>query len=199
MELLAFYFHFPAWDTELFLRLNALHTPFWDTVAGQWTLWRTWIPLYVWMGCAVVRRYGRASWLPLLMVALCLYVGETLGDDVLKPLFLRLRPGRTPQLVGLVHLVHGPGGRYSFVSLHAITSFSMALCMQRMLKGASLLKACLWCWACLMSYSRIYIGKHFPLDLLGGALTGVLVAGLFCLLHRLLYPLVAQKKQEGNA
>lgn len=193
MEQLAIYFHFPAWDTALFLQLNAWHTPFLDGVAAWWTRWLTWIPLYAWMLYAVVKNYGRHSWLPVLLVVLCVYAGDTLGTDVLKPLFLRLRPGRTPQLEGLVHLVNGAGGRYSFVSIHAVTSFSLAFCMQCMLKHAPALKTCMWAWAILMSYSRIYTGRHYPLDLLCGALAGLALAWACCAVLRMALRMAARK------
>ncbi|MCR5714739.1 MAG: phosphatase PAP2 family protein [Bacteroidales bacterium] len=184
MTLLAFHIHFPAWDTALFLRLNGLHTPFWDAVMSFCTnLWNS-LPVYLWMAWAFVRGLRRAGLLAVVFALLCFAAGDLLGAEIIKPMFSRLRPTHAPALDGLIHVVTDVGGRYGFVSIHAVTTFSLALFATLVLGRRHPLSWFVWPWAALLSYSRIYVGKHYPLDVLAGTLAGLVLAVVFWLMWK---------------
>jgi undecaprenyl-diphosphatase len=116
------------------------------------------------------------SWMHL-AVAVLILCTDQLSAHVCKPLFHRLRPCFNPDLEGLVHLPKGlPGGRYGFVSSHAANTFGVAAFLTAMLrKSYKSIGWWLYAWALVSSYSRIYIGVHYPGDIVGGALLGILI------------------------
>lgn len=96
-----------------------------------------------------------------------------------KDVFERLRPCHNPNIASLVHVVDGCGGKYGFVSSHASNSFALALFIGLLLrKHYKYFLPLMVFWAALVSYSRIYVGVHYPADILGGAILGSLI-GIF--------------------
>ena len=166
-----------AIDSRLFLVLNGWHTGWLDTVMVAITGMWPWIPLYILLLYMVFKQYGRRGWWVLLAVAVVILCTDQLSAHVCKPLFHRLRPCFNPELEGLVHLPKGlPGGRYGFVSSHAANTFGVAAFLTAALrKGYRSVGWWLYAWALVSSYSRIYIGVHYPGDILAGAVLGVLV------------------------
>ncbi len=163
-------------DQQFFLWLNQWHSPFWDEAMAHITARLTWVPLYALLIGLLVRRLGWRQGLTAvagLLVAIVL--ADQLSASVFKPFFARLRPSHEPALAGLVHRVGGAGGRYGFVSSHAANTFALAAYVWWLLGGAY---GWLWAWAAVVSYSRIYVGVHYPLDIVGGALLGVLCGWL---------------------
>lgn len=171
-------------DQQLFLWLNARHTPFWDVVMRAITYKLTWIPLYGWLLYAIISQFGRKSVGYILCIIVVVALSDQLASGLFKPYFMRLRPCHDPALAQWLHLVDGCGGLYGFISSHASTSFGIALSISllptRKLPGADWLFA----WAAVYSYSRIYVGVHYPLDIIVGALAGGLVAFAVVLLYR---------------
>ena len=166
-----------ALDSRLFLVLNGLRTGWLDSVMVAITEMWPWIPLYFLLLFLVFRQYGKRGWWILLGVALVILCTDQLSAHVCKPLFHRLRPCFNPELEGLVHLPKGlPGGRYGFVSSHAANTFGVATFLTATLrKKARWIGWVLYCWAFLSSYSRIYVGVHYPGDILAGAVLGFLI------------------------
>lgn len=163
-------------DHKVFLFLNSLHSPFFDTVMWILSMKAVWIPLYLAMIWLVVRKYGKRAWIPLLIVPLLVLIDDQ-GSRILKNLTERPRPCHEPSLAGMVHTVKGYcAGMYSFVSGHASNSFGIAAYTAALL-GKRWYTWSVFIWAALVSYSRIYIGVHYPGDVLGGALLG-LIAGI---------------------
>ena len=164
-----------ALDSRLFLFLNGLHTGWLDTVMVAITQMWPWIPLYILLLYLVFKQYGKRGWWILLIVAVLILCSDQLSAHVCKPLFHRLRPCFNPDLEGLVHLPKGlPGGRYGFVSSHAANTFAVAAFLTAMLrKSYKSIGWWLYAWAFISSYTRIYIGVHYPGDILGGAVLGV--------------------------
>lgn len=161
-------------DTELFLYLNSLHNPFWDGVMQFASGKLSWLPLYLLLIYFIARRYKWNTIWWLLAIAVVVLVADQLSVHLFKNVFLRLRPCHNPEISGVIHLVGGCGGKYGFVSSHAANTFSVAIFL-------SLLYRHRWAtiglllWATFVSYSRIYLGVHYPADVLVAALLGILV------------------------
>lgn len=176
-----------AIDQQLFLWLNGLHADWLDSVMVAITAMWVWIPLYALLLYMVFKHYGRRGWWILLAVALVILCSDQLSAHVFKPLFHRLRPCFNPELEGLVHLPKGlPGGRYGFVSSHAANTFAVAAFLTPVLaKQWRWIGWVLYFWALLSSYSRIYVGVHYPGDILAGAVLGILIGLIFWKLFEL--------------
>lgn len=166
-----------AIDQQLFLFLNGLHADWLDSVMVAVTEMWPWIPLYALLLYMVFKQYGKRGWWVLLAVALVILCTDQLSAHVCKPLFHRLRPCFNPELEGLVHLPKGlPGGKYGFVSSHAANTFGVAAFLTPVLrKQWRWIGWVLYVWAFISSYSRIYVGVHYPGDILAGATLGILI------------------------
>jgi len=166
-------------DRNLLLYLNSFHSPFWDSVMVFITGKLEWIPLYLFVIWLFWRKYRGKVWIPVLIAVLGLLLSDQISV-LIKNSVQRLRPGRDPALAGLVHLVNNyRGGMYGFVSSHAANSFAFAALSASILKN-KWYTLFLFVWASVVSYSRIYLGVHFPGDVLCGAILGIMVGyGLY--------------------
>lgn len=175
-------------DQQLFLWLNGLHTGWLDTVMVSITEMWPWIPIYILLLFMVFKQYGKHGWWVLLGVCVVVLCSDQLSAHICKPLFHRLRPCFNPELEGLVHLPKGlPGGQYGFVSSHAANTFAVAALLTAALrKNYRNIGWWLYAWALVSSYSRIYIGVHYPGDIIAGAALGVLIGLIIWWLARLI-------------
>lgn len=164
------------WDTDLFLFLNGLHSTFFDGFMFAVSAKFTWIPLYVALLYVIIKSKKRESIWLILALVLCVVVADQIASGIIKNAVQRLRPSHDGNLEGLVHLVRGhKSGKYGFVSSHASNTFGLAVLTSLFFKDKTYTTVILL-WAILVSYSRIYLGVHYPLDILGGATVGVVVA-----------------------
>jgi undecaprenyl-diphosphatase len=175
-------------DSDLFLFLNGLHTGWMDRVMNLFTDMWVWIPLYLLLIYWTVRQYGKRFWWVILAVALVVLCADQLASHVCKPVFQRLRPCFNPDFQGLIHLPKGlAGGQFGFVSSHAANTFGVAVFLTAALSQYRPWPAILlFLWATVSSYSRIYIGYHYPGDILCGAVIGVLVGLIIWMVFRIL-------------
>jgi undecaprenyl-diphosphatase len=162
-------------DQHLFLFLNSLNSPFWDKVMYAVSGKIIWFPLYlailIWIGFKNKRKFP--------VILLFVIIAATLADQVsvqaFKNVFHRLRPCHDPALQGLIHLVNGEcGGLYGFVSSHATNSFNVAL-LSIMFIRKRWFTICIILWAAIIGYSRIYLGVHYPGDVICGSIVGALI------------------------
>ena len=184
-------------DQQWLLAINGCHAPWADTLMWIVSGKLTWLPLYallislIFIRCK--KRYTPYSkwWLMGLIVLLAVAGSAGLADfissSIIKPAVCRWRPTHEPALEGLVHIVNGyTGGRYGFVSSHAADTMACALSFSLFWaytstdkKRANLTVTLpLMVWVALNCYSRMYLGVHYPGDIIGGLLVGALVAGM---------------------
>lgn len=164
-------------DSDLFLFLNGLHADWMDKVMVLLTAMWAWFPLYLLLIYWTVKQYGKRCWWVFLAVGIVVLCSDQLSAHVCKPLFQRLRPCYNPDLQDLIYLPKGmAGGRYGFVSSHAANTFGVAAFLTPALRKYRPWAAIvLYLWAFISSYSRIYIGYHYPGDILCGALLGIMI------------------------
>ncbi len=160
-------------DTELFLYLNSFHTDFWDTIMLLVTRKETWAPFYLIILFFIFKNYRSKWWVIVLFLSLTILLSDQLSV-LLKETIQRLRPVHNPEIEHLVHNVLRKGGLYGFVSSHAANTFAVFAFTTRLFRNRGYWFLMLF-WAVIVSYSRIYSGVHFPLDILGGAVLGWLI------------------------
>ena len=164
-------------DSNFFLFLNGLHVDWLDKVMIAITQMWVWVPLYLLLIYWIVKQYGKRCWWIFLAVGLVVLCSDQLSAHVCKPFFQRLRPCYNPDLQNLIYLPKGmAGGKYGFVSSHATNTFAVAAFLTAALrKKQNWMGVVLYLWAFVSSYSRIYLGFHYPGDILCGALLGILI------------------------
>jgi undecaprenyl-diphosphatase len=161
-------------EYEWFLWLNSFHSPFLDTIMYWVTYRNTWIPLYIFLIYYILVVIKKSRWYKLIFIIASVGLSDRLTSGLMKPYFMRLRPCHDPFIQNMVHVVGGCGGQYGFASSHAANSFALALAFVLINNKDTKWKYFLFLWAILVSYSRIYVGVHYPTDLLIGAITGIL-------------------------
>src|SRR5690606_4235929 len=120
-----------------------------------------------------VRQHGRYSWIYIVGIALTIALADQVTSALMKPYFMRLRPTHEPDLARLVHTVNQyKGGKFGFASSHAANTFGVATFLFLALKDSYRYTGLLFLWAGAVSYTRIYLGVHYPGDILAGALVG---------------------------
>jgi undecaprenyl-diphosphatase len=165
-------------DHTLFLFLNGIHNAFFDKVMFQATRPVVWTPLYLVFLYLIIRQYKWKALMILVLAAIMILVSDQFSN-LFKETFQRLRPSHEPGL--MVHLVNAyKGGKYGFYSGHATNNFSIAVFLIVLL--GTRFK---WIWvmalpyARIISYTRIYLGIHFPGDIIAGAIMGSLIGYFF--------------------
>jgi undecaprenyl-diphosphatase len=162
-------------DQQLFLFLNSHNSPFWDVVMHAISGRVIWAPLYLAILLYLGFTYKRKFLIIILFIILAVTLADQVSVQLFKNIFLRLRPCHDPSLVGMVHLVNGEcGGLYSFVSSHASNSFNVAL-LSLMFIRKRWYTIGIILWASVIGYSRIYLGVHYPGDVVCGAMVGAFI------------------------
>jgi len=168
---------FPAWDTDLFRFINEAHQPWLDgpmeIISGK----LTWIPLYALLIYYLYKQLKQAVWKAIVYLLTTILFADQISSSLLKPLFKRLRPCHVEEFQSWIHLPDGCGGMYGFCSSHAANAFAVAVGFYLLSKNKRV-GAALLIWASVVSYSRIYLGAHYPLDVITGAIVGTVGAWL---------------------
>lgn len=176
-------------DTELFLLINGKHNAFFDVVMYWASDKLFWFPFYAVLIVFLVRIYKKFAIYILIAIAVTITLCDQTASGLLKGLVKRYRPSHEPALADLVRLSEaGPGGNYGFVSSHSANVFGLATFLFFLLPSKyNWLKIIVLLWALLVSYSRIYNGVHYPFDILGGALVGMLSGSLVWVIFRAIF------------
>jgi undecaprenyl-diphosphatase len=164
-------------DTALLLWINSRHNDSLDAIMWNASDRFTWLPLYAIMAFFIIRRYGKASWLPIVFTVLAVVISDQCASHLLKNLVMRYRPSHNLFLQDKLHYVNNYlGGLYGFASSHAANSMAFAVFMLLMFRK-SYIAILLFFYVALVCYSRVYIGVHYPSDIAGGLVVGT-ISGL---------------------
>lgn len=167
--------------------LNGSESLFLDGLVKTLTTAATWIPLYVSLFYMVLRNNDTVQKIVLIVgcALLCVLVAGSLDDMIVKPLVSRWRPTHDPEIGVLVDVVNGyRGGDYGFFSAHASNTFSLAVFFSLLVRSR-VLTCSLVIWSLVNCWTRMYLGVHFPGDILCGLLWGGLVGTGVWMLYRL--------------
>lgn len=175
-------------DRELLLNVNGSESLYLDRLVRTLTNGLTWIPLYLSLFYMVMKNNDNFRRLIFVLAGagLCILLAGTVDDEIVKPLVARWRPTHDPQIGVLVDVVDGyRGGKYGFFSAHASNTMSIAVyfCW---LTRCRRLSIALVIWSFINCWTRLYLGVHFPGDILVGLLWGTTVGtGIYFLYYRL--------------
>lgn len=171
------------WDRNAFIYLNSLGIENLDVFWSYITNFTTWIPLFILFVTLIFWTYPnkKEAFRVLGTVALTLTL-VLICTALVKEWVARLRPNNTEEINTLIRILKSPGG-YSFFSGHSSSSFSITTSFYLFLKNKWKWAWVFFSWPILFALSRIYVGVHYPLDLIVGALVGILFAIFFYRLY----------------
>jgi undecaprenyl-diphosphatase len=182
-------------DIEILLWLNGTHNVFWDAVMWFATGTFTWLPFYLLLSFLLIWKYKKDAILMILLIALLITISDQLASGIFKPFFERLRPSHSPLLAGKLHLVNDyRGGKFGFISSHAANVFSLAfyltLVAKEKLKWTPFV---LIPWAIFVSLSRVYLGVHYPTDIIVPVILSIPIAWIVARIYKTYNPILIKK------
>ena len=175
-------------DREMLLSVNGSSSLYLDRLARVLTTALTWVPLYISLFVVVLRNNDSFRKVLMIMGAagLCVLLAGSVDDMIVKPTVARWRPTHDPVIGAMVDVVDGyRGGKYGFFSAHASNTFSIAIFFVWLMRSR-LLSIALIVWSLTNCWTRMYLGVHFPGDILVGLTWGFIVGtGVYYLFYRL--------------
>ncbi|WP_075589908.1 phosphatase PAP2 family protein [Labilibacter marinus] len=175
-------------DTQLFQLINFFHSKYEDN--AFWLISSTiiWVPMYLVIIYTFIKSQKLQSWITIVAVLLLIVLCDRISTDIFKYGFERLRPSHDPDLMGIVKNVFGyKGGKFGFVSSHATNTMGIAVFTSLIFRN-KVFSIFILIWSLVVGYSRIYLGVHFPGDVLGGFMLGALLGYLVYKLYALVIP-----------
>lgn len=184
--------YFTSIDKAILLEIHRWHTPFWDDFFYIFSGQKVWLITALAIVYAIIRSYRKESWVVFLAIAVLITLSDQLSSGLIKPLVERLRPTHEPSLEGLLCIVHDcREGGYSFVSSHAANSLAFATFSILLFKNR-LYGWVIASWSILTGFSRMYLGVHYPFDVVCGTILGIGVGFLVYFLLKKLRPSCTQ-------
>lgn len=171
-------------DRYLLLSLNGSDSLFWDGCMLVYTSMAVWVPLAIVLLCVLLKNNNiKDFFLLVVLIAILATLTDQISSGFCKPFFERWRPTNDPLLMYAVDVVNETkAGKYGFTSSHAANSFGIATFISLLIRNRSL-SVSLMIWAAMNAFTRIYIGVHYPGDILGGTVIGVVVGWLIYRLY----------------
>lgn len=184
--------YFISIDKAILLEIHRWHTPFWDDFFYIFSGQKVWLITALAIVYAIIRSYRKESWVVFMAIAVLITLSDQLSSGLIKPLVERLRPTHEPSLEGLLCIVHDcREGGYSFVSSHAANSLAFATFSILLFKNR-LYGWVIASWSILTGFSRMYLGVHYPFDVVCGTILGIGVGSLVYFLLKKLRPSCTQ-------
>lgn len=163
-------------DTNLFLIINQADNSFLNSVMYYVSTKFLWIPLYLLILALIIVKYKKKAIIAILFFILAVAIADFSSVHLFKNVFQRLRPCYEENLIPIINNIVGCGGKYGFISSHAVNSFAIVIMTIKLIgKDYRWLNWFMPLWGILIMYSRIYLGKHYPADVIFGALWGIVV------------------------
>jgi undecaprenyl-diphosphatase len=161
-------------DKDLFLFFNGLHNSFFDQLMWWFSGKLFWIPLYLAVLAYWIKKY-KINVIWVVVFAVLVVLANDQISVAIKVALERPRPSHNPEFEGLIHHVNNyKGGAFGFVSSHAANTFGFAMFSLMFIRKRWYTIAIL-SWAAVVSYSRVYLGVHYPGDITFGGLLGVFI------------------------
>jgi membrane-associated phospholipid phosphatase len=175
-----------SWDYQTFHLINEIWTNRFLDLIFPWIREKfIWIPFYLCLVYIWIKEYRWRGFLLLLGLILSIIISDLLSAHLIKNYFHRLRPCQDLNTIKHVILRIECGTGYSFVSSHASNHFTVAAFTALWFRFRKpILEPLIYLWAGIISYAQIYVGLHYPLDVMGGALLGLLIGwslGYLCI------------------
>ncbi|WP_339868232.1 phosphatase PAP2 family protein [uncultured Algoriphagus sp.] len=167
-----------TWDEHLFLWLNSFHVDWLDVVMFQLSQTLIWVPFYAILVYFIYRSDPKNSWWVFGGIALTILISDQVTSGLMKPYFERLRPCHDERWSDIIYNYRRCGGLFGFASSHAANTFGLAVFLNLKMKGNLRFLPWLFLWAAVISYTRIYLGVHYPMDIIVGALVGSAAGGI---------------------
>ncbi len=166
-------------DQNLFFFLNGLHASWLDPVMLFLSNKFVWLPLYLYLIYRLFVHFKKNTVWLVILILLTVGAADYTTSGILKPTVQRLRPCKDAQINRDIHTVGNCGGQYGFASSHAANTFAAATFIFLLLGRKEVITSrLLIVWATLVAYSRVYLGVHYPGDIIVGAAIGMLLAHL---------------------
>lgn len=177
-------------DRQLLLAINRAHSPALDAIMVFASDRTVWFPAYALLIAWLIYHFRRRGVLLLPLVIVAVALADSITSRLFKPFFARPRPCHDARVFPFLHLPDGCGGQFGFLSSHAANSVALAVFLAFVLPARRFqaLKIGVFIWAALLSYSRMYLGAHYPTDVLGGATVGALLGWGSAVLYQRLAP-----------
>jgi undecaprenyl-diphosphatase len=182
-------------DYRIFDALNGSGSLFLDGVMTTLTSGLTWIPLYISLLYLIIKNNETMAQIMLIVGCcfLCIFFADGITDFIVKPIVARWRPSNDPYIKYTVDVVNNVrGGNYGFFSAHAANTFSIALFFSFLVRN-KVFNFCLLTWSLINCYTRIYLGLHYPSDILCGLLWGSVVAIIVYVIYHKIYAKISPK------
>ena len=161
-------------DVAMLLWINGHHTILMDQVMLFASAKFTWIPFYLLLLFLIIKKYKYRAIIVLLFAAITITLNDQTSVHLFKNVFQRLRPCHQPEVVEHLRMIVGCGGQYGFVSSHAANSFGIVAFIALLFKK-KWITIMMIVWGLLIIYSRVYLGVHYPFDVLAGSIVGVII------------------------